>query len=244
MNYRMNICYDGSNYNGWQIQKNTDKTIQKAIMESIKKATGEDVDLIASGRTDKGVHAYNQIANFKLKQDFNAKDLEKKINDNVFNDIVITGMKKVDERFHSRYNAVNKTYVYKILNQKVTDPFKRKHYYQYREPIDVELMEQAIKYLIGKKDFQCFSSVKNNKKSTIKIVEDINIEKMGNEIIIEIRGTSFLYNQVRIMIGTLLEVGIGQMKPEAIEDIFKNKTRSHAGRTIPPHGLYLKNVTY
>lgn len=244
LNYKIEICYDGSNYNGWQVQKNTDKTIQGAIIESIKKVTGEDVELIGSGRTDKGVHAYAQVANFKLRKDFNPKDLAQKINNNLFNDVVITKIKKVDERFHSRYNAINKTYIYKILNNSVTNPFKRKHYYQYRENIDVEKMKEGAEFLVGKKDFQCFSSIKNSKKSTIKEVLSIDIEKINDEIIIEITGTSFLYNQVRIMVGTLLEIGIGTMEPKFVEEIFKNKTRSHAGRTIPPHGLYLKKVVY
>ncbi len=243
-NYKMTISYDGSNYRGWQKQKNSEITIQTSIENAISEILKEKIEVIGSGRTDKGVHAYGQVANFKTRQELNVAEFKTELNAKLNNDIVIINISKVDERFHSRYNAVSKTYIYRINNGELVNPFNRKYCYHLKDKLDIKKMRKASEDLIGKKDFVCFSSIKAGKKNTVKTVESIDIVKEGNDIVITIKGTSFLYNQVRIMVGTLVEIGLDKKDVHYIKEIFKNNDRVYAGRTIPPHGLYLGKVEY
>lgn len=243
-NYKMILTYDGSNYNGWQKQKNTEKTIQEALELAIKNIIKENIEIIGSGRTDKGVHALGQVANFQTKNQYDVKELKNHLNKELRNDITILKISEEDERFHSRYNTKSKTYIYKINNSETQNPFVRKYTYHLPEKLNIQKMKEASKFLIGEKDFQVFSSARNNKKNTVKTIENIEILSENNEILIRFKGNGFLYNQVRIMVGTLIEIGLEKHKPNYINDIFNKKERSFAGRTIPPHGLYLEKVYY
>ncbi len=243
-NYKMEISYDGANYNGWQKQQNTKGAIQEEIENILSDIINDKVDVIASGRTDKGVHALCQVVNFNTVNKQDITKLKVLLNDKLKNDIAVLSIKEVDERFHSRYNAISKTYIYKINNCDFINPFTRKYSYHVKDKLDISKMRKASEYLIGKKDFSPFSSARNVKKNTVKTVESIEINKVGTEITIRIKGTSFLYNQVRIMVGTLLDIGHNKNNPEYIDEIFRKKERIFAGRKIPPHGLYLERVEY
>ncbi len=243
-NYKIEISYDGANYNGWQKQKNAKGTIQEELENVISEIVEEKVDIIGSGRTDKGVHALCQVANFTTKNSQDVKSLKYEINKKLKNDISVLSLKSVDERFHSRYNAKNKTYTYKINNAPAVNPFTRKYSYHVEDKLNISQMRKGAEFLVGKKDFACFSTARNVKKNTVKTIHSVDILKEGTEVTIKINGTGFLYNQVRIMVGTLLNIGHGINKPEYIEEIFAKNERIFAGRKIPPHGLFLEKVKY
>ncbi len=243
-NYKIEISYDGANYNGWQKQKNTKGAIQEELETVIFNTIQEKVEVIGSGRTDKGVHAIGQVANFITKKQYDVSKLKNDINNNLKNDICIVSLKEVNERFHSRYNAKSKTYVYKINNAEFLNPFTRKYSYHISEKLNISNMRKGANFLVGKKDFACFSTARNVKKNTVKTIEDIEIIKAGSQIIIKFKGTGFLYNQVRIMVGTLIDIGLNINKPSYIQEIFEKNERVFAGRKIPPHGLFLEKVEY
>ncbi len=243
-NYKMEISYDGASYNGWQKQKNAKGTIQEELETVISSIVSQKVEIVGSGRTDKGVHALCQVANFMVTKEQDVKKLKYDINKKLTNDISILSIKEVDERFHSRYNAKSKTYTYKINNAEFVNPFTRKYSYHVEEKLNISKMRKGAEYLIGKKDFACFSTARNVKKNTVKTIQSIDIVKEGMEVTIKFRGTGFLYNQVRIMVGTLLDIGHGVNSPEYVKEIFKKNERVFAGRKIPPHGLFLEKVEY
>lgn len=249
-NIKMIISYDGSRYNGWQKQGNTTNTIQRKIEEVLSKATNEEIEIYGSGRTDAGVHAIGQVLNFHTN--FEIED-EKKIlgctlkeylNEYLPLDIRVLSAKRVSDRFHSRLNVKSKKYVYIIDNGEVANPFTRKYAYHYKKDLNLNLMEQGASFLIGEHDFFGFSSVKKTKKSTIRKISDITLEKKEEKIHIAIQGNGFLYNMVRIIVGTLLEVGEKKRPPEDVKRILAEKDRSLAGPTAPPNGLFLYGVDY
>lgn len=243
-NYKLTISYDGTNFNGWQQQKNTENTIQEIVTDSIQKCIGEKVEVIASGRTDKGVHAYGQVVNFQCVKQLKIKMFLNEINEILPNAIVVRDMEQVPERFHARYNAKQKTYVYKIVNKKINNPFKRKYTLHVKENLNIELMKDAARSLMGTHDFAGFSSTKKSKKGTVKTISNIEIKEQYDELHIYFTGDGFLYNQVRIMVGTLLDIGTGKLKVNSVKDVLQNKDREQAGTTVPPHGLYLVSVEY
>lgn len=250
-NYKIVVMYDGSHFNGWQNQGNTENTIQNNIEIAIKNVINEKVEIIASGRTDKGVHSYGQVCNFKAKSVLNNEFLVK-INEELQNSIVIKSIEEVDERFHARYNVKEKTYRVKVLNSKFNNPISRKYVYHIDDKIDVEKMKKAARLLVGEYDFVGFSSLKKTKKSTTRTITGIDIfvknlvdtSDFGKEIDIVVSADGFLYNQVRIIVGTLLDIGAGKIKEEIILEVLNEKIRAKAGHTIPPYCLYLDNVKY
>ncbi len=246
-NVKLEIAYDGGNYIGWQKQGKDDsnrKTIQEVLETVLSAILKEKIEIIGSGRTDKGVHALGQIANFKTKSKLSLGELQKELNEKLPNDIVIRRIEKMNDDFHSRYKAVGKVYTYKIYNDDKINPFKRKHYYYKKEKLDIEAMEKAAELLVGEHDFIGFSAVKKTNKSTVRKIEKIEIVKNDKEVEIYIHGNGFLYNMARIIVGTLLEVGEGSRNIGSISKILNGKERTMAGRTIPPHGLYLQKVIY
>ncbi len=243
-NIKLTLAYDGANYNGSQKQDNTKNTIEEVLESTINDVLKEKVELIFSSRTDKGVHAYGLVANFVTKTKKNLGEVQKEVNDALPNDIVIRKIENVADDFHARYKSVSKVYQYKIYNDDKIDPFKRKYYYFQREKLDIEKMEEAAKLLVGTHDFIGFSSVKKGKKSTVKTINKIDIVKDDKDISIYIEGDNFLYNMVRIIVGTLIEIGSGNADKAIIQKVFDGKTRSEAGKTIAPHGLYLQKVNY
>lgn len=242
-NIRLTIEYDGKDYNGWQKQPNK-LNIQGEIERAIFNIMHEEVDLIGSGRTDAGVHSLGQVANFKTNSNFPIEKMPIALNSQLKNSIVIKKAEEVDERFHSRYNAKNKTYRYIINNSKTGTAIYRNLEYCYPFELDVEKMQEAAKYFEGEHDFKAFKSSGTSGKNSVRTIYKAEVKKDGERIIIELTGNGFLYNMVRIISGTLLDVGLGKIKPEEISEIIESKNRQNAGKTLPAHGLYLVCVEY
>lgn len=243
-NIKITIAYDGSRYNGWQRQDNTDNTIQGKLEQLVSRMTGEEIEIHGSGRTDGGVHAHGQVANFHTDSRMPKEEMLAYMNEYLPMDIAVLDIRDAAERFHSRLNVKRKTYCYHIWNSPVPNVFLRKYSYQIPEPLNLKKMEQAAAYLLGTHDFKSFCSRKKMKKSTVRMIENIQIEKKGDEIILTYRGNGFLYNMVRILTGTLIEVGRGERAAEEMPDILEAKSRDRAGFTAPAQGLFLERVDY
>ena len=244
MNYRMLISYDGTSYNGWQKQGNTRNTIQGIFENIISRMVGAETEVHGSGRTDAGTHAEGQVANFHADINMSADEIKQYINKYLPNDIAVLEVSEAGDRFHSRLNAQKKTYVYRIWNSDVSDVFKQRFMFKYEKPLDMEKMKEAASYLCGEHDFTSFCSNKRYKKSKVRTVYSIDIEKIGDEIRLTFNGNGFLYNMVRIMAGTIVECGEGKIKAEDIPKIIESKNRESAGVTLPACGLTLKKVEY
>lgn len=242
-NIKLIIEYDGKGFNGWQ--KQPDKlNIQGEIEKAIEEITGEKVDLTASGRTDAGVHSLGQTANFKTESKIPTEKFAKAINSRLKKSIVIKSAEEVDEKFHSRYSVKSKTYRYIINNSENGTAIYRGLEYHVPMKLDYEKMNEAIKYFVGEHDFKAFKASGTSSKSSVRKILDGSVRKEGERVIIEVTGTGFLYNMVRIISGTLLDVGLGKIKPEDIPSIIESKDRTKAGKTLPAHGLYLLQVNY
>ena len=242
-NIKLTIEYDGKDFNGWQKQPNK-LNIQGEIERAIEAITGEKVELNASGRTDAGVHALGQVANFKVESKIPIEKMAIAINSQVKNSIRVINAEEVDENFHSRYNCKQKTYRYIINNSPYGSSIYRGLEYHMPIKLDFEKMEKAIKYFEGEHDFKAFKSSGTSSKSSVRTIYKTELKKEEDRIIIEITGNGFLYNMVRIISGTLVDVGLGKIKPDAIPQIIESKDRTKAGKTLPPQGLYLINVEY
>lgn len=243
-NYKLTIQYDGTRYNGWQRQGNTDNTIQGKLNEIIGRYLDEEVDIAGSGRTDAGVHAYMQVANFKTSKCFDKDKFLTKVNAFLPQDIRITAVESVDERFHARLSAVSKTYEYVIDNAPVADVFARKYSCRIEEMLNIDAMREAAALLIGTHDYVSFCGNKKFKKSSVRTVTDIVITESDGKIRIAFSGDGFLQNMVRIMAGTLIEVGLGKRDASSMTAILEAKSREAAGMMAPPEGLFLKEVRY
>lgn len=242
-NIQLIIEYDGSNYCGWQKQNNA-ISIQQRIEEAIEYITSEKVNITGAGRTDAGVHAYRQSANFYTQSNIPIDKLPQALNSALPEDIAVIKAYEREKNFHSRYDAKEKTYIYKIYNRRIPSPFYAKYAYHYPVDIDINKMIQASKHIIGEHDFTSFMATGGQTKSAVRNVYDININKENDIITLSVRGNGFLYNMVRIISGTLLYAGIGKIEPEDIEMIIKSKDRTLAGTTLPACGLYLKDIVY
>jgi len=243
-NIKMTLQYDGSRYLGWQRLKNNDKTIQGKIENVISQMVEEDIQIIGSGRTDAGVHSYGQVANFITTFNLSLKEMQEYINHYLPNDIVVSHIEEMDERFHSRYNVKSKVYEYKIWIGKYQSPFHRKYSWHYNKRLNVPLMKEAAELIIGTHDFIGFSSLKKQKKSTVRTIEKIDFKVSDDLLEIQILGDGFLHNMVRIIIGTLVQIGSGEIDKKIISEVLQNKVRAEAGITAPPHGLFLKKINY
>ena len=243
-NIKLIIQYDGARYRGWQRLGDSDTTIQGKIETVLSRMTGEKIELIGSGRTDAGAHAYNQVANFKTASPLSPADMLDYCYRYLPEDIVVKSIEPADDRFHSRYNAKSKTYLYRILNAPRHDVFERKLCWHVPEPLDVNLMRKAADYFIGRHDFQSFTTLKSKKKSMEREIHSIEIMRDAAMLDLYFKADGFLYNMVRIIAGTLVEVGSGKIEPGAIQDILSSRVRSNAGITAPPHGLFLYEVDY
>ena len=243
-NIKLVIEYDGKEFNGWQKQP-TKLNIQGNIEQAIKQITGEEVDLTASGRTDAGVHAFGQVANFKTNSNIPTDKIAIAINTKLKRSIRILSAEEVDERFHSRLSCKKKTYRYVINNSEFSSAIYRNLETHISQRLDIEKMQEASKYFIGEHDFKAFKASGTSSKSSVRTIYKLDVKQMPqNRIYIEVTGNGFLYNMVRIISGTLVDVGIGKIKPNEIEKIIKSKNRQQAGKTLPPNGLYLLNVEY
>ncbi|CEI73155.1 MULTISPECIES: tRNA pseudouridine(38-40) synthase TruA [Romboutsia] len=243
-NIKMTIKYDGSRYKGFQRLKDNDMTIQGKIEDVLSKMTNEHIEIIGSGRTDMGVHARGQVANFKTNSKLSLKKMQDYLYNYLPEDIVITELEEVEERFHSRYNVKSKTYLYKIDNNKYHDPFTRRYTTHIEKKLNIDLMREASEYLVGEHDFTSFASSKSKKKSNVREIHSIVINENNNMIDIYVQGNGFLYNMVRIIAGALIDVGSKRKTPQDIKIMLENKDRSKSSDTAPAKGLCLYKVTY
>ena len=243
-NYKLTVQYDGSRYKGWQRLGNKVITIQGRIEQVLCKMTGENIEIIGSGRTDAGVHAYKQIANFHTSVELCLGDIIDYCYRYLPEDIVVINAEEEDTMFHSRYHAKGKKYLYRIWNDMLHNPFMRKYSFQIKDVLDIDLMRKAASYLVGEHDFSSFTSLKSKKKSKVRTIYSIEIEKENKIIDVVFYANGFLYNMVRIITGTLIEAGTGRIEPELIMEALLNKERSLAGPTAPPQGLVLLDVEY
>ncbi len=245
-NIKLTIEYDGKDFNGWQKQQNK-LNIQGEIERAIEVVTGERVNLIASGRTDAGVHAIGQVANFKIEKDIPIQKIPYALNSQLKKSIRIKSAQEVDEQFHSRYTCKRKTYRYVINNSEQGSAIYRNMQYHFPNKLNADKMNRAVKYLIGEHDFKSFKASGTSSKSSVRTIFDAKVyrDKEDNEIIkIELTGNGFLYNMVRIIAGTLLDVGEEKIEPEKVKEILEAKNRLEAGKTLPATGLFLINVEY
>jgi len=242
--YRLTLCYDGSRYNGWQKQGNTKNTIQEKLETLLSRLIGEEVEVSGSGRTDAGVHAMGQVASFRTSAVQDCDTLLQDIRRYLPEDIGAISLEPAEPRFHARLNATGKTYVYRVWRSECPNVFERKYLYTVTEPLDLAAMEEAAGHLMGTHDFMSFCANKRMKKSTVRTITELRLEQLGNELRFSVSGDGFLYNMVRILVGTLLEVGMGKRSPDSIPALLEAKDRSQAGYLVPPHGLRLEAVYY
>ena len=243
-NIKLTIEYDGKEYHGWQKQ-NDRLNIQGTIEKAIEDITGEKVDLTASGRTDRGVHALGQVANFKTNSNIPIDKFPIALNSNLKKSIRILKAEEVDERFHSRLTCKRKTYRYIINNSEYGTAIYRNLETHIPMRLNIEKMQEAVKYFQGEHDFKSFKASGTSSKSSVRTIYDAKVYEMPNErIAIELTGNGFLYNMVRIIAGTLVEVGMEKIEPKEIINIIKVEDREKAGKTLPPQGLYLVSVEY
>lgn len=240
---KLTVAYDGTNYCGWQIQPNG-ITIEEVLNKKLSKLTGEDIRVIGASRTDSGVHALGNVAVFDSETGIPPERLAYALNQRMPNDIVVVKSEEVPLDWHPRYCNCTKTYEYHILNAKVPDPTRRLTRYFVSYNLDLEKMRRAAGYLVGEHDFASFCNVRTNVEDTVRTIYDLDVQKMGDEITIRIRGNGFLYNMVRIIVGTLLRVGRDFYTPEQVKDILDAKDRQAAGVTAPPQGLMLVGIEY
>ena len=243
-NIKLVIEYDGKDFNGWQKQPNK-LNIQGEIERAIKEITNEEnIELNASGRTDAGVHALGQVANFKTNSSIPTDKIPIAINSKVKKSIVIKSAEEMPERFHSRYNCKQKTYRYVINNSEFGSAIYRNQEYHIPQKLDIDAMKKAIVYFEGEHDFKGFKASGTSSKNSVRKIFKTNIDIKDERIFIELTGSGFLYNMVRIISGTLVDVGLGKIKPEDIPEIILSGDRQRAGKTLPPQGLYLVKVEY
>lgn len=243
-NIKVIMQYEGTRYQGWQKQENTENTLQGKLETLLFKMTGEQVKVFASGRTDAGVHAKGQVVNFHIDTEKTPAEIMEYINFYLPEDVAVIACKEVDERFHSRLLAVEKEYEYRVMNTSVPHVFDRRYVHVVPEHLEVDAMQKAAGYLSGTHDYKAFTSNRRSKKSTVRTVKEIRIEPMGDEIRFTFHGSGFLYHMVRIMVGTLLEVGRGARKPEEMKEILESGDRARAGELVPAQGLCLVKVKY
>jgi tRNA pseudouridine38-40 synthase len=243
-NFKITIEYDGTSYHGWQRQK-TDRTLQEEIEKAVLTITGQQVSLTGSGRTDAGVHAYAQVANFKCETNLGPQDLFRGLNSLTADDIVIKGCEEVDASFHARYDVKSKIYVYKVKNRPDPAAIGRQYAWHIRKDLNLDAMRAASAHLIGSHDFKAFEGAGSPRAHTTRSVFKARlVEAPDGYLAFEIESDGFLRFMVRNIVGTLVDVGLGKISPADFKAILESKDRDQAGATAPAHGLFLKNVNY
>lgn len=230
-------------YHGWQVQKNA-ITVQQKVIEAIYNLTKEHVNLIGSSRTDEGVHAYGQVANFITNTNIPEERFAQALNTFLPSDIVVVKSEGVPLDFHARYDTKGKKYRYVIYNRRIRSALWKDRAYHVKNEVDVDIMKEASKFLVGTHDFSSFRASGSSTKTSIRTIHNINVDRSGDLITIDVFGDGFLYNMVRIIAGTLVEMGVKRTKPCKMQDIVNAKDRKEAGKTAPPQGLYLMEVYY
>ena len=242
-NYRLTLAYEGTRYRGWQRQGNTSGSVEEKVGSTLSRILGEEIELHGSGRTDAGVHARAQVASFKTGSTLTAGEILAALRQHLPEDIGALSLKEAEPRFHARLNAKEKTYVYRIWNSEAPCVFERRWVWVLSEKLDVAEMKKAAEALCGKHDFSSFRTGKSN-KSAVRTLTAIVIEQQGEELWLRFTGDGFLYNMVRILTGTLVEVGQGKRTADSMSDILEKKNRTAAGVTAPAQGLTLWEVRY
>lgn len=243
-NYKLTFCYDGTRYRGWQNQNNVTNTIQHKMEMVLSDILHEPTSLQASGRTDAGVHAHMQVANFHSSQDLETDKILSQLRHQFPQDIGALILEKVPDSFHARLNCTGKSYRYYLWNSEDPCVFQRRYRTVLTEPLDLVAMQNAATLFLGTHDFSAFTSSRNKKHSSVRTIREITIRKEGPEIIMEYSADGFLYNMVRILTGSLIEVGLGEKTKEDLIDALESGIRADAGFTAPPQGLFLWNVEY
>jgi len=242
-NLRLDICYEGTRYRGWQRLPGVDNTIQGKLEQTLSRILEEPIEISGSGRTDAGTHARRQVVSFHCDSTMACDDILLQLRRYLPEDIGIYSCKNVSPRFHARLNAKTKTYTYRVWNSQHPCIFERKFVYIDTRLVNIERMTQAAGYFIGEHDFSAFCANKNMKKSTVRYIHSFDIQQQENEILFTVTGNGFLHHMVRIMVGTLLEVGRGERSVDSIPALFSGK-REDAGALVPACGLCLMEVTY
>ena len=242
-NLRLDICYDGTRYRGWQRLAGEDNTIQGKIEQALSRILGEPIEISGSGRTDAGAHARGQVANFHCNSPMSPQQILSELRRYLPEDIGIYSCQEVSDRFHARLNAKSKTYCYRVWNSELPCVFDRRFVYICPEKLDVDAMRLAAVHYLGEHDFSAFCANRNFKKSTLRRIDSFAIEENGEELRFTVTGNGFLYNMVRIMVGTLLEVGRRERSADSIPELFGQK-REKAGGLVPAQGLCLMEVQY
>lgn len=242
-NHKIILMYNGTNYGGWQVQKNA-VTIQEEVQKAFSTILRQPIELIGASRTDAGVHALNYVANAHFETDYDETRIISGVNALLPEDIRVKSVKECPDDFHARYDAKSKTYIYRIDTSIYGDVFKKPYVWRFKYPLNIEKMMQCPKYFVGKHDFSAFMSKGGQAKTFEREIYECTLEQDGDTLIMKIRGNGFLYNMVRIIAGTLVSVGRGFIEPQELPDIILSKERKRAGITAPPEGLMLYEIEY
>jgi len=242
--FRLTLCYEGTRYRGWQRQGNTDNTIQARLETLLTRLLEQPVELAASGRTDAGVHARRQVCSFRADTDWDVDFMLTQLRKFLPEDIGAVSLEEAAPRFHARLNCREKTYLYRVWNSEAPNVFERRLMYAFPAPLDLEAMRRAAEALLGEHDFSAFCANRHMKKSAVRSIHSIEIRREGEEVRLSFTGNGFLYNMVRILTGTLLEVGTGQRSEESVRAALESLEREQAGFTAPAQGLTLWDVRY
>lgn len=243
--FKITIEYDGTSYYGWQRQKDH-VSVQQAIEEALAKLTHETIKIEGAGRTDAGVHALGQVAHFDVVRDITAYRMKEGLNFHL-NDhgISIVNCENVEDDFHARFSAVSRSYCYRIFNRRSPSPLEANRSWHIKKPLDLDAMLEGCQYFLGHHDFSSFRAAACQAKSAEKTLTHLSIQREGDHVIsVRIASPSFLHNQVRIIMGTLVQVGLGKREARSIESLLKTPDRKRSGMTAPPYGLYFDSITY
>lgn len=242
-NLLLTIKYDGSGFHGWQVQKNA-LTVQEVVQNAVEKVFGQRLDIKGCSRTDSGVHANMYCFNLQTDMSISNDGVIMAMNTHLPNEIAVIDCTEVDEDFHARYSCTSKEYVYKIYNGKIRDPFTSKYAYHYKYKIDEEYLNKEAQAFVGTYDYKGFCSAHSDVESTVRTVKSCTVWREGDMVYFKVEADGFLYNMVRIMVGTILFVAQGKIAKGELIDVIKSGDRKRAGKTAPPNGLYLNKVNY
>ena len=243
MNILLWLAYKGTNYSGFQVQPNG-VTVCAVVQDAMQSVFGTRPDIKGCSRTDAGVHALGQVANFHTESAMSVEEILEYCNRYLPEDIAVVEVSEAAPRFHSRLNATGKRYRYRIINSQIPDVFWRRYATEEPETLDLDAMRKAAERLLGEHDFKAFTSAKKSKKSTVRRIDEIRIERIENRVEVVFTGNGFLHHMIRILMGTLLEVGKGIRTPESVTDILKSGDRAKTGALVPAKGLVLEEVFY
>lgn len=242
-NIKLILSFDGTDFHGYQIQKNA-HTIEAELTHAISKITNEDIKIIGCGRTDSGVHAYEYVVNFKTNSKISLEKFPLAINGNINKAISVSCAFEENDDFHARFSTKKKTYVYRILNSKIANPFENRYSYRYGGELDTQKMKQACEKFVGTHDFSSHKSLGTETKTSVRTLFECFIEIKGEIIEITMTADGFLYNMARTIAGTIIKCGSCEIDPQSIDDILSSKDRTKAGPTLPSNGLFMKKTIY